>query len=120
MNQKVERLLADLQHELAEGTPVVVEGIKDIKAFQDVGVEGKFFRLSSSSMSELAERISSKKVIILTDFDRFGESAAKKLKDFFLNEDVKPDLSFRKRFRRLLGVVHFEQLPTLLAQERNQ
>jgi 5S rRNA maturation endonuclease (ribonuclease M5) len=122
MNEKIDRLLNDLQHALDEGIPVVVEGKNDEKALREAGLHGKMFTLSSSSMNELTEEIAREhsEVIILTDFDDFGERAAKKLKDFFLNEAVHPDMDFRKRFKSLLGVVAFEDLPTLLEQEKNQ
>jgi 5S rRNA maturation endonuclease (ribonuclease M5) len=122
MNEKIEKLLMDLQDELEEGKPLIVEGRKDKKALKAIGLKGEFHTLSSTSMTELAEKISRrhKEVIILTDLDDFGEKAAKKLKDLFFNESVKANTSFRKRFQRLLGVLEFEDLPTLLSQEKNQ
>jgi len=122
MNEKIDHLLTDLQNAMDEGIPVVVEGKNDEKALREAGLHGKMFTLSSSPMNELAETIAreNRTVIILTDFDDFGERAAKKLKDFFLNEAVHPDMSYRKRFKSLLGVMAFEDLPTLLEQEKNQ
>lgn len=122
MNEKVVKLLTDLQHDMSEGIPVVVEGKKDREALTSSGLDGRILTLSSTSMSELVERVSCscREVIILTDFDSFGEKAAEKLKELFFNEAVKPNLSFRRRFRKLLGLVHFEDLPSLLNQEKNQ
>lgn len=121
MNDKVNQLLEDLQEKMNEGIPVVVEGKNDKKALRQIGLEGTIYTLSSTSMNGLAEVISrkNKKVIILTDLDDFGEKAAKKLRDFFLNEAVKPNLVFRTRFRKLLGVTCFEDMPTLLEKEKN-
>ncbi len=122
MNEKIDKLLTDLQHEMDEGIPIIVEGRNDVKALHEAGINGKIFTLSSTSMNELAEKIARKnsEVIILTDFDDFGKKAAEKLKDFFLNEAVKPNMAYRKRFKRLLGITYFEDLPTLLEQEKNQ
>lgn len=122
MNEKIVKLLTDLQHEMNEGIPVVVEGKRDREALASVGLRGRILTLSSTSMNELVEGVSCscREVIILTDLDSFGEKAAEKLKELFFNEAVKPNLSFRRRFRKLLGLVHFEDLPSLLNQERNQ
>ena len=122
MNEKIDKLLTDLQHEMDEGIPVIVEGRKDLKALHAAGLDGKIFKLSSTPMHEIAEKIAreNSEVIILTDFDDFGQKAADKLRDFFLNEAVKPNMAYRKRFKRLLGIVYFEDLHTLLEQEKNQ
>lgn len=122
MNEKINKLLTDLQHDMDEGIPVVVEGRKDREALETAGIHGKMFTLSSTQMNVLAEKIAreNREVIILTDLDDFGQKAAKRLKDFFLNEAVRPNMAYRKRFKRLLGVLYFEDLPTLLEQEKNQ
>ncbi|MCD4740721.1 toprim domain-containing protein [archaeon] len=122
MNEKIQKLLTDLQHEMSEGIPVIVEGKNDKKALKCAGLNGKIHTLSSTSMHELAEKISrtNSQVIILTDLDDFGETAAQKLKDLFLNEAVKTDLTYRKKFKHIIGVRCFEDMPTLLEQEKNQ
>jgi len=122
MNEKVTKLLSDLQLDMDEGIPVVVEGKNDRSALRQSGLDGLVLTLSSTSMNELVEKIacSCREAIILTDFDSFGEKAAKKLKDLFFNEAVRPNLSYRKRFRKILGLVHFEDLPSLLSQEKNK
>ena len=122
MNEKIVKLLTDLQYEMNESIAVVVEGKKDHEDLTSTGLKGRILTLSSISMNELVEGISCscKEVIILTDFDSFGEKAAEKLRELFFNEAVKPNLSFRRRFRKLLGLVHFEDLPSLLNQEKNQ
>ncbi len=113
---KVERLLSDLQDALDHGAIAVVEGPSDEKALRSLGVRGNIAQLSRKPYSELAEGIAGKasKAIILTDFDRYGEKAAKGLRNSFSNECIAADLSFRARLKALLGYVELEDIPSLI------
>ena len=117
--EKLERLLSDLQHSLDEGAKAVVEGPNDEKALRALGITGKAKQLSRKTFSELAEEIAGEcsEAIILTDFDSYGNKAAKGLKDSFLNECLKVDLTFRERFKKLLGYTEFEDIPSLWENE---
>lgn len=120
---KLDRVLSDLQHALnQEGTIVVVEGPNDEKALQALEIKGHVVQLSKKSYAELAEELAGKcsEVIILTDFDTYGIKAAKGLRDSFLNECVKTNLTFRDRFKKLLGYTEFEDVPSLLENEMNR
>ncbi|MFC2175266.1 toprim domain-containing protein [archaeon] len=119
---KLNRLLSDLQEALDEGAIAVVEGPNDEKALRALGIDGKVAQLSKTPYSELAEKLAKncREVIILTDFDAYGEKAAKGLRDSFLNECVRVDLSFRTRFKKLLGYTVFEDVPSLFENEINR
>jgi 5S rRNA maturation endonuclease (ribonuclease M5) len=122
MNQEaVDKLFRDLRVALEDGAPAIVEGPNDESALRSLGFEGRFVRLSAMSYSELAETLARegvRRVIVLTDFDKYGEQCARKLRDAFLNESIHPDLIIRKRFKALTGVVEFENLPSLLENEK--
>ncbi|MCK4327185.1 MAG: toprim domain-containing protein [Candidatus Diapherotrites archaeon] len=119
---KLNRLLADLQSALDSGAIAVVEGPNDERALRTLGMKGRVEQLSRTPYSELAEKLAGKcqEVIILTDFDAYGKKAAKGLRDSFLNECVRPDLSFRTRFKKLLGYTEFEDVPSLFENEINR
>lgn len=117
--EKLHRLLSDLQQSLDEGAVAVVEGPNDARALRALGVSGNVVQLSKMPISELAEVLSgkSRKAVILTDFDDYGEHAMEKLRDALTNECVAADTSFRERFKKLLGHTEFEDVPTLLENE---
>ena len=116
---KIRRLLEDLQDAMDKGIPVVVEGPGDAKALVGLGLDGKVVTLSKKPVADIVQHLSqeTKEVIILTDFDTYGVTAAKKLREFFTNECVQVNLSFRTRFKKLLDFVEFEDVPTLVENE---
>ena len=120
---KIDRILDDLQYELLQGVPIIVEGINDKKALSRLGLHGEIMTLSKTTLSELTQALSQKgvkKAIILTDLDPFGNKAAEKLKNFFLNEAIQPDLSYREKLNKLVGVVQFEDLPKIIEEIREE
>ena len=121
-SEKLQRLLADLQHALDLGAIVVVEGPNDAKALGALGIEGRIAQLSKKPISALAEELSGecREVILLTDCDDYGEKAMKNLRDAFSNECVAVDISFRTRFKKLLGFIEFEDVPSLFENEINR
>ncbi len=122
MNQEaVDKLFLDLKAEIEDGTPILVEGPEDEKALRLLGCDARFIRLSKVPYHEIAAQLSAegiRRIIILTDLDDYGEQSARKLKGFFLNESIQADVSFRKRFKALTGVVEFQYLPSLLESEK--
>lgn len=64
------QLLRDLSD---EGVPIVVEGIKDISALRGLGLSGPIHSLAGHNIVSLADELaSSKRLLILFDFDRRG------------------------------------------------
>jgi 5S rRNA maturation endonuclease (ribonuclease M5) len=63
-----------------QGTPVVVEGIKDITALRGLGLIGPIYSLAGHSIVSLADELASvETLLILFDFDRRGEQLARQL-----------------------------------------
>ena len=115
-DEKLEKLLSDLQYAIDNNAIVVVEGPNDEKALRALGIHGKVAQLSKKPYSELAEELVgiTNEAIILTDFDNYGKKAAVKLRDSFSNECIKVDTTFRKRFKKLFDYVEFEDIPSLI------
>jgi len=88
-----EQLLEEFLNSI-RGT-VIVEGIKDKKALEKLGVENIVQLHSGNSMLEVVERMQgSRNVAILTDLDQNGKILRKKLLTLFpmygIEEDKKP------------------------------
>lgn len=98
--ERLERILEvvdDLEH-MSDGTPIVVEGLKDVEALKRIGVKKNVVSLGKGlSVFAFCERLArrSGSVVILTDWDRKGGRLARMLKDAFEANGVKADLDLR-------------------------
>jgi len=121
--EQVEDLLNELREYTADGTPILVEGSRDVKALRELDVGGQIFKISSkktalNSISDLADY---KKVIIMTDFDRTGDELAKFCAKHLQSLGPKPILDIRKKLKALLrkDVKDIEGLAKFLRGQRN-
>ncbi|MDH7563528.1 MAG: toprim domain-containing protein [Candidatus Bathyarchaeota archaeon] len=87
LKEKEEKLLQTLEklaQKAVEGTPIVVEGKKDIAALKALSIDGKMIAAKTGGkflldvVSEI-ERCGAKEIILLLDFDRRGKQLTKKL-----------------------------------------
>ena len=104
----IQRILEWLATESANGTPIVVEGKKDIEALRELGVEGKIISAKTGGKSRLdliceIEKIGVKEVILLFDFDRRGKEWTEILKQQLEKVRIKPNLTFWKKLLRFAG-----------------
>ena len=97
-----------------EKTIVVVEGKRDFLAIKSLGYRGKIFQLcgSGKGTGNLASELSFyKKVIIMLDYDKKGESLTKSIIEKLSYGGVTIDLNLRKKVREIAkGVDHIEDL----------
>ncbi len=97
-----------------EGTIVVVEGKRDYIAIKSLGYKGKIFQLcgSGKGTGNLASELSYyKKIVIMLDYDKKGESLAKSVTEKLSYGGVTIDLSTRKKVREIAkGINHIEDL----------
>ena len=62
------------------GTPIVVEGQKDVEALRRLGLQGPIHTLTGHSIISLTEELAKyEKLLILFDFDKRGEQLSKQL-----------------------------------------
>jgi 5S rRNA maturation endonuclease (ribonuclease M5) len=104
----MEQILAQLIEKSAEGTPIVVEGKKDAKALQDLGVKGPIMMVKTGGKSFLEatleiEKMCSDEVILLLDFDRRGKEGTKHLQESLERGKVILNLKFWLDLRGLSG-----------------
>ncbi|WP_292459685.1 toprim domain-containing protein [Methanothermococcus sp.] len=88
-----------LKHESKNGTPILVEGKKDIASLKKLGVDGNFITVSHIPFFEIADELVKqgiKDVILLTDFDRTGKRYAREI----INELESRGINVNKNIRR--------------------
>ena len=75
-----------IQHIIDNNLLVIVEGKKDQKALQELGVE-KVMTLDTHH--KLVEKVTEKEVVLVVDLDKEGKKLYGKLKDMFSRRGVK-------------------------------
>ena len=106
--EEVQRVLECLIEESLKGTPILVEGRKDIQALRELGVAGKIFSAKTAGKSQLdvmleIEQSGQREIILLLDFDRRGKEWTQKLKQDLERIGTKPNLTFWNRLFGILG-----------------
>jgi len=120
-NERLLELLDKLATEAAKGTPIVVEGQKDVNALRQLNVEGKIVSSKTSGKSFLdtlieIEQLKVREVILLLDFDRRGVELTHRLKQHLEKTEIKPNLIFWNQLYSLVGrdLKDIEGLPAYL------
>jgi 5S rRNA maturation endonuclease (ribonuclease M5) len=97
--EQVTEVLSALAEESAKGTPVLVEGKKDVETLRSLGVEGPVISVKTGGksfldvVSELDESEISK-VVLLLDFDRRGKQSTNRLRRGLEHAGIKVNLAF--------------------------
>lgn len=121
--EQVEKLLDELRECAAEGTPILVEGSRDIKALRELDVRGLIFQISSkkTALNSISDLAIYGKIIIMTDFDRTGDELAKFCAKHLQSLGPKPILDIRQKLKTLLrkDVKDIEGLAKFLRGQRN-
>jgi len=119
--ERLSQLLEKLITEAAKGTPIVVEGQKDVSALRQLNVEGKIVSSKTSGKSFLdilteIEQLRVREVILLLDFDRRGVEWTHRLKQHLEKTKIKPNLTFWNELYGLVGrdLKDVEGLPAYL------
>jgi len=119
--EKILELLTKLAAETGKGTPVVVEGQKDVSALRQLNVEGKIVSSKTAGKSFLdilteIEQQEAHEVILLLDFDRRGVEWTHRLKQHLEKTRIKPNLKFWYQLYGLVGhdLKDIEGLPAYL------
>ena len=130
--EKLVQVLSALADEAAKGTPILVEGKKDVEALRALGVEGPILSVKTGGksfvdvVSELEES-KTPMVILLLDFDRRGKEGTKRLQLGLEKAKIKTDIEFWRALSRLAGrdvqcveglVAYIENLRTKAGNER--
>jgi len=105
--EKIQKLLERLAAQSAKGTPIVVEGRKDIQSLCKLGITGDIIlaKTAGKSFLDVLGEIEEKEkgeVILLFDFDRHGREWTRRMTSRLEGMKITPNLLF---WRMLLGLV---------------
>ncbi len=106
--EKIMGILENLAVEASSGIPIVVEGIKDLKALNKLKVKGDIILAKSSGKSVLEvlkeiENRGKSEVILLLDFDRRGREWMNLLAKNLEREGIKPNTTYWRKLRNMTG-----------------
>jgi 5S rRNA maturation endonuclease (ribonuclease M5) len=106
--EKILQILNALAEESAKGTPIIVEGKKDVEALRVLGVEGTLVSVKTGGKSFLdvvseIEQMGASEVILFLDFDRRGKEGTKRLKQHLERAKIKPNVKFWHALSALVG-----------------
>jgi len=130
MNNKMEKvkdvkpLIEALEKIKQENIRIIVEGKKDKKALNEVGIDNIFVLHSigkslESTMDQFMSHLEKKEtIIILTDLDKKGEEYYSIVKDDLIKNGFKVDDSLRKLLSKM-GISHIEGLSNFVENETN-
>jgi len=95
---------------------IIVEGPKDKKALNEVGITNYIVELSKKSIFEIIEDVAkiTNEVVILTDFDEKGKELYGKLNSGLQRLGVKVDHYFREWLQKNTKLSHVEGLGSYL------
>jgi 2,5-diamino-6-(ribosylamino)-4(3H)-pyrimidinone 5'-phosphate reductase len=104
----IQHLLDNLAAELSRGTPMIVEGQKDVKALKRLEVTGDIISAKTSGKGFLdvireVEKRRKNEVVLLLDFDRRGKEWTKRFAPNFEMKKIKPNLVFWRKLSKLVG-----------------
>jgi 5S rRNA maturation endonuclease (ribonuclease M5) len=105
--EKILQVLEALAEESAKGTPIVVEGKKDVDALRALGVAGTVLTVKTGGKSFLdavceIEKSGVPEVILFLDFDRRGKEGTKHLKKSLERAKIKPNIKFWRELSALV------------------
>jgi len=106
--EKILLLLDKLAAESAGGTPILVEGKKDVETLRKLEITGDIISAKASGktfldvLSEVEER-GKDEVILMMDFDKRGREWIKRLAEDLERMRIKPNLVFWKELSSLVG-----------------
>lgn len=125
--ERIQQVLDALREASANGTPVLIEGKKDVEALRALGIEGTVYSVKTGGKSFLTviqeiERTGAREVILLLDFDRRGKEGTSRLKQNLERARIKPNVKFWRELTGLLGkdISSVESLPAYLATLRTK
>lgn len=106
--EQILQVLEQLVEENKSGKPILVEGLKDAGALQELGVNGQiiFAKTGGKNLLDVISEIEASKtseVIMLLDFDRRGRELTVNLKNHMEKIGIKANMHYWLRLSSLVG-----------------
>lgn len=114
--EEFSRIVEALIKDSASGVPIVVEGMRDVRALRKMGVRGEVVVLKSfKGLREGFEGRQLSRIILLLDLDSEGDRMTTMAKKALEGVVKNVDTSYRIRLKKFkgLGLTEIEALPTL-------
>jgi len=123
--ERFQKLMQRLNDEAAKGSVIVVEGARDKKSLESMGITGRILCVQSSRRStfSFAEQLDGEKnVVVLMDFDRQGVYLANRLARILNSQRMHPNLELWRELRGLTRseLRSIEELPRLHERLQNE
>lgn len=123
--EELQKLIQRLSDEAENGSVIVVEGVRDKKSLESMGIRGRIVCIQSSRRSTLsfAEQLDGEKnVIILMDFDRQGVYLANRLSRVLNSQSIHANVVLWRELRGLTrsDLRSIEELPRLYERLQNE
>jgi 2,5-diamino-6-(ribosylamino)-4(3H)-pyrimidinone 5'-phosphate reductase len=119
--EKLAQLLERLKAEAAKNALIVVEGLNDIEALNELSIQGNIISVKTDGKSFLdilteIEEKNTSEAILLLDFDRRGKEWTKRLKQRLEQKRIKVNINFWNRLHALVGhnIKDIEGLPAYM------
>lgn len=102
--RRIERILDEIQELVDGGALIIVEGMRDRSALNELGISGQIMLASHPPLLSLADDISRKTdaAIILTDWDPKGSELANRISKYLRASGMNPNTRLRGRFKKLV------------------
>ncbi len=102
--ESLERIILELQTLADSGAIIVVEGRRDVKSLQSLGIKGDIRLASQQPLFGFTETLSKsgKKIILLTDWDKKGSIVAQKIIGYLLSYGIMPNIYIRSKIQVLV------------------
>jgi 5S rRNA maturation endonuclease (ribonuclease M5) len=105
---KILQIIEALIEESAKGTPIIVEGKKDVETLRSLGITGPVLTVKTGGKSftealNEIEQTGALEVVLLLDFDRRGKEGTIHLKQNLERAKIKPSLKYWHELSALLG-----------------
>jgi 2,5-diamino-6-(ribosylamino)-4(3H)-pyrimidinone 5'-phosphate reductase len=125
--ERILQILDALAEESAKGTPIVVEGKKDVETLHAFGVKGNIVTAKTGGKSFLGviseiEQAGAVEVVLFLDFDRRGREGTNLLKQNLERAKIKPNVKFWRALSALVrkDVQCIESLTAYIETLRNK
>lgn len=100
----LEAQISALLEASGQGTAIIVEGMRDMRALRALGISGPVILASRRPALELAEDAARryKEIIVLTDWDQKGDEMAGMIDQHLRSAGIRADLDIRSRLKKLV------------------
>ena len=104
--EKIFKILTSLSEESLNGTPIIVEGKKDVIALRMLGVKGIIITVKTKGKSFLdviseIQKTNVSEIILFLDFDKRGKEATKCLQKNLEHLKIRYNLTFWRELHNL-------------------